>query len=90
MPSAAELKLARLFMATKAMVPQCPSLIEMGWTQPKSPLQTDNSTVVGIADNTIVTKLIKLMDMHLWWIRYVSGSMGKDLFFLGPWGLEQG
>ena len=40
--SAAEAKLAGLFVCAKEMVPLRNSLIEMGWPQPKSPIQTVN------------------------------------------------
>ena len=43
MSSAAEAELAALFMTAKEMVPLRQTLIEMGWPQPKSPIQTDSS-----------------------------------------------
>ena len=48
MSSAAKAELAGLLITAKVMVPHHHTLIEMGWPQPKSPLQTDNSTVVGV------------------------------------------
>ena len=51
------------------MIPLRNTLIEMGWLQPQTPIQTDNSTAVGFANNTIVNKAIKSADMKLWWIR---------------------
>ena len=42
MYSAAEAKLAGLFICAKEMVPLRKALIEMGWPQPKSPIQCDN------------------------------------------------
>ena len=45
------------------------TLIEMGWPQPHTPIQTDNSTEVGFTNKTIVNKATKSADMTLWWIR---------------------
>jgi hypothetical protein len=40
----------------------------MGWPQPKSPIQTDNSTATGVAEKMIVPRRAKMMDMHFWWL----------------------
>eukprot|EP00804_Cyclotella_cryptica_P003943 CCRYP_020906-RB/>CCRYP_020906-RB protein AED:0.42 eAED:0.41 QI:0/-1/0/1/-1/1/1/0/158 len=56
MSSAAEAELAGLFICAKEMVPLCQSLIEMGWPQPKSAIQTDNTTTLGVANKTIMAK----------------------------------
>ncbi len=69
MASAAEAKLAALFVATCKMVPHQKTLIDMGWPQPQSPIQTDNSTPVGVTNKTIVPKRSKMMDTRLWWLR---------------------
>jgi hypothetical protein len=66
--SAAEAELAGLYICAEEMVPLRNSLVEMGWLQPKSPIQTDNTTALGVANKTIITKKIKSMDMHLWWL----------------------
>ena len=47
MASAAESELAGLFITTQEMVPLRNTLTEMGWPQPKSPIQVDNSTATG-------------------------------------------
>eukprot|EP00804_Cyclotella_cryptica_P016130 CCRYP_004246-RA/>CCRYP_004246-RA protein AED:0.35 eAED:0.35 QI:0/0/0/0.75/1/1/4/0/1339 len=44
--STAESELAALFICAKEMVPLRQSLIEMGWPQPQSPIQTDNTTAL--------------------------------------------
>jgi hypothetical protein len=69
MALAAEAELAALFTAARKMVPHQQTLINMGWPQPQSPIQTDNSTVVGVTNKTIVPKQSKMMDMRLWWLR---------------------
>ena len=67
MASAAEAKLAALFLTTREMVPLHQTLIEMSWPQPKITIQVDNTTAVGICNDTIITKRIKMMDMQLNW-----------------------
>jgi len=37
-------------------------------TTTKNPIQTDNFTAVGFTNKTIVPRLAKMMDMHLWWL----------------------
>ena len=69
MYSAAEAKLSGLFICAKAMIPLRNNLIEMGWLQPPSPVQCDNSTATGVTNKTMVNKMLKSMDMRLWWIR---------------------
>jgi hypothetical protein len=69
MASAAEAELAALFIAAREMVPHRQTLIDMGWPQPRSPVQTDNSTAIGVTNKTIVPKRAKMMDMRLWWLR---------------------
>ena len=67
--SAAEAELSGLFICAKAMVPLQNTLTEMGWYQTSSPIQFDNSTVIGVTKNTMVNKMLKSMDMRLWWLR---------------------
>ena len=81
--SAAEAELAGLFICAKKMVPLRQSLVEMGWPQPKSPIQTDNTTALGVANKTIVTKKMKSMDMQLWWLR-CRKSQGHFRYYWGP------
>jgi hypothetical protein len=50
MALAAEAELAALFITT---------LINMGWQQPRSPVQTNNSTAIGVTNKTIVAKQAK-------------------------------
>ena len=51
------------------MIPLRNTLIEMGWPQPQTPIQTENSTVVGFTNKKIVNKATKSADTKLWWIR---------------------
>ena len=54
MASAAEAELAALYTTAREMIPLRNALTEMGWPQPKSPVQTDNSTAAGFVHDTIV------------------------------------
>jgi hypothetical protein len=54
MSSAAKAELGALYTTAKKMVPIRQTLIKMGWPQPCSPIQTDNSTAIGITNLTIV------------------------------------
>ena len=53
----------------REMIPHRQTIISMGWPQPKSPIQTDNSTTSGVTNKTIVPCLAKMMDMRFWWLR---------------------
>jgi hypothetical protein len=64
MASSIKLELAALFIMAQEMIPYCQTLIAMGWPQPKSPIQMDNSTAVGVANKTIVPRRYKKMDMQ--------------------------
>jgi hypothetical protein len=59
MESAAKAELAALFIAARELVPHLQTLIDMGWPQPCSPMQTDNLTAVGVTNKIIVPKQSK-------------------------------
>ncbi len=63
---AAKSELAALFITAQEMIPRCQTLIAIGWPQPKSPTQTDNSTAAGVTNKTIVPRRAKMMDMQFW------------------------
>jgi hypothetical protein len=69
MASAAKSELAALFITAQEMIPHRQTLINMGWPQPKSPIQTDNSTAAGVVNNTIVPRRSKMMDLCFLWLR---------------------
>ena len=50
------------------MVPLRSALEEMGWKQPRSPVQVDNSTAVGYVNNTIIARRLKLLDIRINWL----------------------
>ena len=64
MASAAKSELAALFVTAREMIPHRQTRIAMGWPQPKTPIQTDNSTAVGVTNKTIVPRRAKMMDMR--------------------------
>jgi hypothetical protein len=69
MSSAAEAELGALYINARGAVP-CQSLLnEMGHTQPPTPIQTDNSTALGVVTNNILPRRTKAMDMQFWWLR---------------------
>ena len=53
MPSAAEAELEALFINAKEAVHIRNILEEMGHPQPPTPIQTDNSTANGVANNKV-------------------------------------
>ena len=68
MASAAEVEYGTIFINGQEAVPIRTTLQEMGWPQGPTPIQTDNSTAVGVANNTIKQKKSKAMDMRFYWI----------------------
>ena len=55
MTSAAEAELGALFTTAQKTVALRNTLIEMGWPQPPSPIQTDNTTAEGVVNGSIVS-----------------------------------
>ena len=45
------------------------TLIEMGWPQPPTPIQTDNSCAEGIVNDTVKQRRSKAIDMRFYWVR---------------------
>ena len=69
MSSAAEAESSALFITAKEMIPLRNALIEMGWPQPPSPIQCDNSTAVGMTNCTLIPRKSKSWDLRLDWLR---------------------
>ena len=67
--SAAEAEMTALFLTAKEMVPLQNTLTEMGWKQPPSPLQSNNSTAVGMNNATLIPKKSRSWDLRLNWLR---------------------
>ena len=83
MSSAAESKIAGLFICSKAMVPLQNTLVKMGWMQPKAPIQCDNSNAMGVANNTSIQHKTKTMNMQYHWLRCRKAS-GQFYFIWDP------
>lgn len=69
MLSADESEVGGLYMNARADVPIRTTLIEMGHSQPATPLATDNNTAEGILDSTLKQKRSKSIDMRFNWLK---------------------
>jgi hypothetical protein len=69
MSSAAEAELGSLFLNAKNACPIRVTLDELGHPQPPTPMQTDNTTAIGIANDTVKQRRSKAIDMRFYWIR---------------------
>ena len=69
MSSAAEAELGALYINTREAVPLRHLLGEMGHKQPPTPIQTNNSTALGVVTNNIQPRRTKAMDMRFYWLR---------------------
>jgi hypothetical protein len=67
--SAAEAELGALFINAREAVYLPRILVEMGHPQPKTPIQTDNSTAEGFINSKIQPKRTKSMDMRFKWLK---------------------
>ena len=61
----AEAKVGALFLTAKEMVPVRHTLTEMGWHQLTSPTQYENSTAVGMKNDTLVSRKSKSWELRL-------------------------
>jgi hypothetical protein len=68
MSSAAKAALGALYLNAKEAVYLRQILDKMGHPQPRTPIQTDNTTAEGVIDNKIQPRQIKVMDMHFHWL----------------------
>ena len=64
MSSAAEDELTGLYICEKEMVPLRQSRIEIRWPQPISLIQCNNSTAIGVTNETIIPRKTKSIDMQ--------------------------
>ena len=69
MSSAAEAELGTLYINCREAIPARHTLIKMGHPQPPTPVQTDNTTALGVVNNTIASRRTKAMDMRFHWLR---------------------
>ena len=76
MSSAEEAKLGALFINFREAIPERHALEKMGHKQAPTPMQTDNTTALGVETNNIASKRLKSMDMKLHWLhcREIQGQ----------------
>jgi hypothetical protein len=67
--TAAEAELGALFINIKTGVSMQQTFEELGHPQPRTPIQTDNSTAHALLTNKILPKALKAMDMRFHWLR---------------------
>ena len=67
--SAAEAEFGALFHNTKEATPLRTTLEELGHPQPPTPVLVDNSTAVGLANDTVTQRRSRAIDMRFYWIR---------------------
>ena len=63
MSSVAEAELGAMFINAQEAVPARITLEELGHKQPKTPMQIDNSTAVGVVNSNIQPRRTNAMDM---------------------------
>ena len=68
MSSAAEAELGTLYINAREALPQRITLTEMGHKQPQTPMQTDNTTALGVVNNNIQPRRTKAMDIRFHWL----------------------
>ena len=69
MASACEAEIGAMFVNAREAVPMRQTLQEMGHPQPKTPLQTDNTSAHQVVTNNVQPKRTKSMDKNFHWLR---------------------
>jgi hypothetical protein len=85
MSSAAEAELGALFVNGKEATVLRQTLMDMGWPQPATPIQTDNSTACGIVNRTVKQQKSRAMDMRFYWIRDRSDQNQFHIYWAPGW-----
>ncbi len=83
MSSAAEAKLGALYINAREAIPMQHLLEEMGHKQPPTPIQTDNSTALGVITNNIQPRGTKAMDMQFHWLQ-CHDAQGQFRYYWCP------
>jgi hypothetical protein len=73
MASAAESEVSALFLNGQEAIPLRNTLIELGHPLPPTPLQTDNTTAAGFANDTIKKK-----DSRPWTCTFTGSNVVSD------------
>ena len=66
--SAAEAEFSALFHNTKEVTLLCTTLKELGHPQPPTPTLVDNSTAVGLANDTVTQCQSRTINMRFYWV----------------------
>ena len=77
--SAAEAELGALFLNAKEAKIMRLTLEELGHPQPPTPIHVDNSTTVGIVNNTVKRQKSRSMEMRYFWL--LDGKVQKIFSF---------
>ena len=77
--SAAKAELGALFLNTKEARTFRLTLAELGHPQPQTPIHIDNTTAVGIVNNTIKRQRSRAMEMRYFWL--LDQETKKDFKF---------
>ena len=83
MSSAAKAELAGLYINASQAVVIHVLLHEMGHKQPRTPIQTENSTALGVVTNNIQPRRTKSMDMRFYWLR-CRDAQGQFRYYWRP------
>jgi hypothetical protein len=67
--SATESEVGACFTNAQDACPLRTTLAEMGWPQPATPIQVDNSCAEGIINDTVKQRRSKAIDMRFYWVR---------------------
>jgi hypothetical protein len=67
--SASEAEIGALYKNTRKASILCTTHEEMGYRQPPTPVQTDNSTACRIANDNIKQQQLRAIDMRFYWVR---------------------
>jgi hypothetical protein len=71
MSLAAEAEVGALYINCREAISACHTLKFMGHPQSPTPMQTDNTTALGVVNNNVIKKL-KAMDMKYHWLRDIG------------------
>ena len=71
MASAAETEIASSFINAQEAMPSRYAVEFLGHKKPRTPMQVDNTTVVGFNNDTIKQKTSKDIDMRFYWLRHL-------------------
>jgi hypothetical protein len=81
--SAAEAEIGTMYIHAKEGAVLRTTLEELGYTQPPTPMETDNTTATGYRNGTIKQKRKQTTDMHFYWIKD-RVKQGQLIIYWGP------